>query len=121
MVVNACLTCRMLPATQPSAGKVTATVFWDAIGPIYIDFLEERKTINAAYYSELLGKVKLAIRTKRRGLLSKGVILLHDNARAHTAHLSNNTLAKLGWKVLPHPPYSPDLAPSDYHLFGPLK
>jgi histone-lysine N-methyltransferase SETMAR len=27
----------------------------------------------------------------------------------------------MGWTVLPHPPYSPDLAPSDFHLFGPLK
>jgi transposase len=31
------------------------------------------------------------------------------------------TIQKLKWNVLPHPPYSPDLAPSDYHLFGPLK
>jgi histone-lysine N-methyltransferase SETMAR len=27
----------------------------------------------------------------------------------------------MGWEVLPHPPYSPDLAPSDYHLFGFVK
>jgi hypothetical protein len=31
------------------------------------------------------------------------------------------TVLKLKWDVLPHPPYSPDLAPSDYHLFGPMK
>jgi hypothetical protein len=31
------------------------------------------------------------------------------------------TPLKLKWDVLPHPPYSPDLAPSDYHLFGPMK
>jgi hypothetical protein len=30
-------------------------------------------------------------------------------------------IAKFGWTVLPHPPYSPDLAPSDFHLFGPMK
>jgi hypothetical protein len=32
-----------------------------------------------------------------------------------------DTIQKLKWNVLPHPPYSPNLAPSDYHLFGPLK
>jgi len=32
-----------------------------------------------------------------------------------------DTIQKLKWNVLPHPSYSPDLAPSDYHLFGPLK
>jgi transposase len=32
-----------------------------------------------------------------------------------------DTIQKLKWNVLPHPPYSPDLAPSDYHLFGSLK
>jgi len=30
-------------------------------------------------------------------------------------------IANLGWTGLPHPPYSPDLAPSDFHLFGPMK
>ena len=30
-------------------------------------------------------------------------------------------LTKFGWTVLPHPPYRPDLAPSDFHLFGPVK
>ena len=29
-----------------------------------------------------------------------------------------DTLNSLGWDILPHPPYSPDLAPSDYHLFA---
>ena len=46
---------------------------------------------------------------------------MHDNARPHTAHLTLETVEQLGLEVLPHPPYSPDLAPSDYHLFGPMK
>ncbi|PNF25925.1 hypothetical protein B7P43_G10027 [Cryptotermes secundus] len=45
------------------------------------------------------------------------VLLLHDNARPHTAE----TLRKLKFDVMAHPPYSPDFAPTDYHLFGPLK
>jgi len=54
-------------------------------------------------------------------LITKGVLFLQDNARAHTAHRTRCTLQQLGWEVLPHPPYSSDLAPSDFHLFGPLK
>ncbi|KDR07625.1 Histone-lysine N-methyltransferase SETMAR, partial [Zootermopsis nevadensis] len=49
------------------------------------------------------------------------ILLLHDNARPHTSPRTREEITKLGWTVLPHPPYSPDLAPSDFHLFGPLK
>jgi histone-lysine N-methyltransferase SETMAR len=49
------------------------------------------------------------------------VLLHHDNARPHTSLHTLEAITKLQWTVLPHPPYSPDLAPSDYHLFSPLK
>ena len=49
------------------------------------------------------------------------MILHHDNARPHTAQATTAEIAAKGWTVLPHPPYSPDLAPSDFFLFGPLK
>ncbi|KAG5318154.1 MOS1T transposase, partial [Pseudoatta argentina] len=45
------------------------------------------------------------------------VILLHDNARPHVAKPVKIYLETLKWEVLPHPPYSPDIAPSDFHLF----
>ena len=54
-----------------------------------------------------------------RDSLYKGVILLH--ARPHTAQLICETVNKLPWETLPHPPNSPDFAPSDFHLLGPLK
>ncbi|CAK9827626.1 Mariner Mos1 transposase [Anthophora retusa] len=38
-----------------------------------------------------------------------------------TAQTTQECIRKLGWEILPHPPYSPDLAPSDFHMFGPLK
>jgi histone-lysine N-methyltransferase SETMAR len=66
-------------------------------------------------------ELKPAIRTKRRGLLSPGVLLLDDNARSHTAIHILQTLVKLDFMVLERPAYSPHLAFSDYHLFGPLK
>jgi histone-lysine N-methyltransferase SETMAR len=51
----------------------------------------------------------------------KDVLLLHDNARPHTNLRTREAIAKMGWTVLPHPAHSPDLAPSNYHLFGPVK
>ena len=47
---------------------------------------------------------------------------MHDNAPAHRALATQNKLlAYLGFQSLDHPPYSPDLAPSDYHQFPGLK
>ena len=54
-------------------------------------------------------------------MLSKKVLLHHDNARPHTAAATVETVQQLGFKLLQQPPYSPDLAPSDYHIFSPLK
>lgn len=45
------------------------------------------------------------------------VIFQHDNARPHVAKVVQEELKEQKWEVLPHPPYSPDIAPSDYHLF----
>ena len=94
------------------------TIFWDAEGCILIEFLETGKTINAARYVQTLLKLHRAMRDKRPG---RKVILQHDNAWPHTAHLTLEKNENMGWEVLPHPPYSPDLAPSDYHLFGFVK
>ena len=44
-----------------------------------------------------------------------------DNAPAHTATLARRKISDLGFTLLPHPPYSPDLAPSDYWLFPSMK
>ncbi|GFO27963.1 histone-lysine N-methyltransferase SETMAR [Plakobranchus ocellatus] len=62
-----------------------------------------------------------AIRRKRRELLRRGVVLQHDNATPHSANLTQQWLQRYGWEILPHPAHSPDLPPSDFHLFGPLK
>jgi hypothetical protein len=50
-----------------------------------------------------------------------GVLLLHNNARPHNPAATVNLLNSWGWEILPHPPYSPDLAPSDFSLFPKTK
>jgi transposase len=49
------------------------------------------------------------------------ILLLHDNARQHTARATIDALETLKFEVLSHPPYSPDLSPSDFHFFPHLK
>ena len=107
--------------TQPSAGKVMATVFWDAKGVIMLDFLPKRSTITGVYYANLLDQRRTAIREKRRGKLSKGVLLQQDNARVHTCKVTMDAVERNGYELIPHPAYSPDLAPSDFFLFPNLK
>ena len=53
--------------------------------------------------------------------LSAGVLLLHDNAPVHMSAKSQAAIQQCGFQQLNHPPYSPDLAPSDYFLFRVMK
>jgi len=73
------------------------------------------------YYSSLLMQLNEILEEKRRGNVTKVVLFLHDNAPARQALVTEKKLAYLGFQFLDHPPYSPDLAPSDYHLFPGLK
>jgi [histone H3]-lysine36 N-dimethyltransferase SETMAR len=107
--------------TQPSAGKIMATIFWDSSGVLLIDFLPHKTTINGQYYAALMGRLRESIIEKRRGKLTKGVLLLHDNAPAHTARVAQAAIRDCGFEQLNHPAYSPDLAPSDFYLFRLLK
>jgi len=61
-------------------------------------------------------RLKDILKEKRCGKVIKGVLFLHDNAPAHRAIATQKKLAYLGFQCLDHPPSSPDLAPSDYHL-----
>ena len=97
------------------------TVFWDRRGILLDDFLTTGEMVNAERYCETLQKLRRVIQNKRRGMLSADVVLLHDNARPHTARRSTHLLQEFSWEVYNNPPYSPDLAPSDFHFFIHLK
>lgn len=104
-----------------SAGKVMASVFWDSEGILMIDYLERGKTITGVYYAQLIRKLRVAIKEKRRGKLRQGIVFHQDNAPAHTSSVAMTAIRECGFELLQHPPYSPDLAPSDFHLFRYLK
>lgn len=107
--------------TSISVGKRMATVFWDKGGILLIEWLPQGRMINSEYYCEVLRNLREAIKNKRRGKLARGVLLQQDNARPHTSAQTMAVIRELGFTVLPHPPYFPDLAPSDYWLFGEMK
>jgi histone-lysine N-methyltransferase SETMAR len=104
---------------NPTIGRqVEVNIFWDSQGPILETYLEHGTTVT----SDMLKRgLKPAICSKRIGRLSEGVLLLHNNAHPHTVAHTFETLRKLKWEVTEHPGHSPDLAPSDFHLFGQLK
>ena len=64
-------------------------------------------------------RLSRALREKRPQYEQKHekVILQHDNTRPHVAKPVKTYPETLKWEVLPHPPYSLDIAPSDYYLF----
>jgi histone-lysine N-methyltransferase SETMAR len=107
--------------TSTSTQKIMATVFWDRKGVLLVDFMPHRMTIHAATYCETLKRLRCAIQNRRRGMLTRSVCLLHDNARAYTAIATQQLFQSFNWEVLDHPTHSPDLAPSDFHLFLHLK
>jgi len=104
----------------PSRGKVMCTVVWDRKGVILLDFLEPGQTMNSDHYIAMLTKLKARI-SRVRPEKKTTFLLQHDNARPHTSLKTVEHIVSLGWTVVPHPPYSPDLVPSDFHLFGLMK
>jgi histone-lysine N-methyltransferase SETMAR len=97
------------------------TLFWDERGVILEHYLPRGNTVNNATYADLLkNHLRPAIKSKRRGLLSTGVLLQHDNARPHTAR----SIVAIIQHVLRVSSTSAVLAkprPSDFHVLVPLK
>lgn len=114
------------PQAAPKANihqkKVMLCVWWDFKGVIYYELLPQNQTINSDVYCCQLDNLNQEIKEKRPELANrKGVLLHQDNARPHVSSTTRRKIYELGWDVLPHPPYSPDIAPSDYHLFRSLQ
>lgn len=99
--------------------KLMLCIWWDQLGVVYYELLKSNETITGALYRTQLMRLSRALKEKRPQYEQRHdkVILQHDNARPHVAAPVKTYLQTLKWEVLPHPPYSPDIAPSDYHLF----
>ena len=77
--------------------------FWDRKGVLLVDFLLQGSTINAGVYCDTLKILHGAIQNKRRGMLSRDVVMIHDNARPHTATATQNLVTAYGCEQFAHP------------------
>ena len=91
------------------------SVWWCVRGITYWELLPNRCNITADLYCQQLDCIAAKLQRKQGR-----VYFLHDKARPHLAKSTHEKLLKLGWITIPHPPYSPDLAPTVYHLYSSL-
>jgi hypothetical protein len=89
--------------------KTEGNCFLREKGVLMVEFMQQRTTIT---YCETLKELIWAIKKKRRGMMTSGVVLLHNNTRPHTAACVRALLEHFNWELSDHPHYSPDLAPS---------
>jgi len=79
-------------------------------------------TVNADFYCDVLRSLRENVGRKRpQKWQNLNLIIHHDNALAHRSFKVPQFLAKNNMTLIPHPPYSPDLVPSDFFLFPKLK
>jgi len=97
--------------------KVMATIFWDCKGVLLVDYLPQKTTMTGPYYGEVLTNLRHAVKEKRREILTRGLLLLHGNAPALMSRVAQAIVNDIGFEQLSHPPYSPNLTPSDFCLF----
>jgi len=100
--------------------KTMIIVFFDSRGIVHKEFVPPGRTFNHAFYKDVLERLRKWVQRVRTDIADDW-LLHHDNAPAHTALSIREFLAKKNIPVLPHPPYSPDLAPCDFYLFSKLK
>jgi histone-lysine N-methyltransferase SETMAR len=90
-------------------------------GRDYYELLGPNKIINSEDYCQKLDRVNECLKEKRPHLVNRKVVFHQDNARPHVSKMTHQKIEELNWEIFDHPPYSPDLAPSDYHLFRSLQ
>ena len=96
-------------------------IFWDKGGVLLTKYLPRGTTINVPCYASVIKRLRSVIVEKGRSKVSHGVLLLHDNASIHKSNIVQATIRQASFIELNHWAYSPDIAPTDYHLFSNLK
>ena len=99
-----------------SKEKVMLIAFFDIDGVVHDEFVPPGQTVNGHFYVQVLQRLRDAIWRKRRDKWQGEWFLHHDNASSHTSLAVQQFLAEKSIPVITQPPYSPDLAPSDFGI-----
>lgn len=99
--------------------KALLCVWWNFEGVIHFELIPNSVAIDADLYCAQLDRMLAKLQLKYPSMVNrKRVLLQQDNAKPHTAKKTIEKIKNMeSVQLLPHPAYSPDLAPSDYHLF----
>jgi histone-lysine N-methyltransferase SETMAR len=94
------------------------TILWDPTEFAAVTAIDSGCKFNAGYYvSEML--TPLSEWWRERGAGNFGKLIVHaDNAHPDNAAVSQQFMAGNAMVIAAHPPYSPNLAPSDFYLLG---
>lgn len=114
------------PSTKPktiiSTPKRMLTVFWSPLGFRIVEMLPKGQRFNSEYFiSSILQKI---VDTQPPPVLNqpkRNVVIHMDNATPHRSLAARDFAKKNRLNFCPHPAFSPDLAPSDFYLFGKVK
>ena len=108
-----------VPCHNRFGEKVLLCVWWNFEGILHFELVPNGRTVNADLYCQQLDHVYDKLKVKYPALVhEEGVLFQQDGAKPHTAKRTREKFSELeGVEILPHPPYSPDAAPSDYGLF----
>ena len=102
--------------------KSMLIIFFDVRGIVHKEFVPPGQTVNGKFYCEVLRRLRENVRCKQPEMWKNGNWLLHhDNAPAHTSLVMREFLTKNNVTTVPHPAYSPDLAPCDFYVFPKMK
>jgi hypothetical protein len=101
--------------------KVIMTTVWNPSGFHLIKLLPKGFKFDASYYVTQILNPLSVWRGTQIGRTNRKLIVHAGNARPHTVKVTLDFMERNAMKRASHPPYSPDLAPPDFYVFGPVK
>ena len=101
--------------------KIMLTVFFNGLGPTVINFLPINMKFNGSYFIDIIEEIKNKVYPNGRPFRTARKILYIDNSPCHRSQKVKTYIENCEFRTMKHPAFSPDVAPSDFGLFGTFK